>query len=169
MAIAFAGVRRLLAVLVFLLAPVTALAQTGPAWIVRAEAGMAGHHKLVANPRGAVAGVRVARVWSRDLVRLDAGAAGSNADEGFFAADVGLELRLCRAGCRVTPFVAAFVGTLVEPTYGHSRMARAGGGIDISVGARQALRVAAYRGRHDREARGPHTVLIGYSRRFGRN
>jgi hypothetical protein len=65
--------------------------------------------------------------------------------------------------------VAAFVGILVEPTYSHSGTSRAGGGIDIRLAPRQSLRVAAYGGRHDREARGPHTILIGYSRRFGGN
>jgi hypothetical protein len=144
-------------------------AQEGPPWIVRMEAGRADHHKLVPDRKGAIAGVRVARVWARDRVRLDFGGAGSSADEGFFTADVGLELRLCRPDCRLTLFVAAFVGTLAEPTYGHSGTSRIGGGIDIRLAPRHALRVAAYGGRHDRAARGPHTILIGYSRAFGRN
>lgn len=144
-------------------------AQEIPPWIVRVEAGSADHHRFVADRKGAIAGVRLARVWARDLVRLDFGAAGSSADEGFFTADVGLELRLCRPDCRITPFVAAFVGTLVERTYSHSGTARAGGGLDVRFDARQALRISAYRGRHDRDARGPHTILVGYSRRFGRN
>ena len=148
--------------------PLPVFAQVVPPWVVRVEGGMADHHKFVEQPRGAIAGVRIARVWARDLVRLDFGAAASTADEGFFMADVGLELRLCRAGCRVTPFVGAFVGSLVEPTYDYSRASRAGGGVDIQLGTRHAVRVALFRGRHDRDARGPHAFVIGYARRFGR-
>ena len=147
--------------------PFTASAQEPPPWLVRAEVGMADHHRFVAEPRGAIAGVRFARSWSRDLLRLDIGAAGSTADEGFFVADAGVELRLCRAGCRVTPFVAGFVGTLVEPRYDYSGTSRAGGGVELRLGDRQAVRVAAYRGRHDRDARGPHAMTVGYSHRIG--
>lgn len=159
--------RRILLPLMVVLMPLSAFAQEIPPWVVRVEGGMADLHRFAAEPTGAMIGVRAARVWSPDVVRIDFGAMTSRADQGLFMADVGLEVRLCHAGCFLTPFVAGFVGTLVEPIYSYSHASRAGVGIDVRLGARHAVRVATFRGRHSRDARGPHTITVGYAWRVG--
>lgn len=145
----------------------SAEAQGTRRWLIRVEGGVAEIHRFAPERRGIVLGVRAARVWSDDLVRLDWGITGSRADQGFFSVDLGIELRLCRAQCRVVPYVTAAVGSLVEPIYDSSSTSRAGGGIDIRLDANQLLRVGICLGRHSRDARGPHSLTIGYSRRFG--
>ena len=160
--------RRVFLPLMFLLMPLAASAQEVPPWVVRVEGGMADIHRFAAEPKGPMIGVRAARVWSPDVVRIDFGAMTSSADEGVFMADIGLELRLAPAGYFLTPFIAGFVGTLVEPTYSYSHASRAGVGIEIRLAPRQAIRIGMFRGRHSRDARGPHAIVVGYSWRVGK-
>lgn len=156
----------LLVVIGLAAAAANAQAQDARPWLIRVEAGSAEIHRFVPDPQGIIVGVRVAHIWKNDLVRVDFGVARSSADRGFFTADAGVELRLCNAGCRVAPYVGAAFGSLVEPIYGDSRMSRAGGGIEIRLSPNQLLRVGIQRGRHGRDARGPHLITVGWSHRF---
>ena len=154
-------------VFVLSLVSVVAEAQTPQRGLWRVEAGTAEFHVS----RGAMVAARVARTWRNDLIRLDAGILAGNADDGFFAVDVGPELRLCPARCRVVPFLGVSMGVLREPRFGTGGISRAGGGVEIAVGARNLLRVSLYRGKHGTgqlsAGRGPHVITFGYGRRFG--
>jgi hypothetical protein len=153
-------------VFVLTLVSVAAEAQTLPRGLWRVEAGTAEFHVS----RGVFVGARVARTWHNDLLRLDAGILAGSGDEGFFAVDAGPELRLCSAPCRVAPFLGVTMGVLREPRFGTAGISRAGGGVEIAVGARNLLRVGLYRGKHGSgqlsAGRGPHIITIGYGRRL---
>lgn len=142
-------------------------AQPVAPWLVRVEAGSATIHRFVAEPSGPLAGVRLARGWQDDRVRFDVGLTKSAADRGFVLIDGAFEVRLCRSTCRVTPFAHVAAGPLIEPGYGHSRSFRAGGGVEVMLRRDDLVRFTIARGVHGRDARGPHLISVGYSRRFG--
>ena len=59
---------------------------------------------------GVYVGIRVARGWQDDRVRLEGSVIHGTADEGFTGADLGMELRGCRSACRVIPYLAVALG-----------------------------------------------------------
>ena len=155
-------------VIVIVLMATPAAAQTSRPWLVRIELGSADIHRFVADRRGPLVGVRFAHAWRSDHIRFDFGVARSTADRGFVLVDAAFETRLCGATCRLAPFAGLALGTLVEPDYGHSRSRRLGGGLEVMLRPNDLIRVAFYYAQHSRDARGPHVIAVGYSRRLGR-
>lgn len=136
-------------------APLAAQDATGP-WYVRFELGSAEIHR--AETDGVWVGGRLGRrLGERGTLRVDGGITWSDADEGFAALDLGLELRPLPRG-RVTPVLGAGVGILGEPEF-TGEVLRAFVGLDVRLGPRLAVRAAVQRAQHGGE-QGPD-ILYG--------
>jgi hypothetical protein len=148
---------------VCLLAATACAAEDVRPWQLRLAVGAAEIHRSSSD--GAGGAIQVARVSRHDVVRVAAGLGFGGADEGYAVADLGLELRLCSAGCRVAPYVGAGVGLLGESEFSGG-VYRAGGGLELRVGSRNLVRVGIERGSHGGES-GPHLIYVGFARRWG--
>ena len=142
----------------------SASAQDLPRWLLRAESGLA----VVNDPGGVYGGVRAARIWKQDVVRLDAGLIAGTTDGGLFGADAGVEFRLCRGDCALAPYIGASLGAFHDRA-GTSPLVRLNYGLEFLVGRRNLVRVGVFKGDHSTHhsvLRGPNGVTLGFARRF---
>jgi hypothetical protein len=145
--------------------PAVASAESLPRGLVRFESGGAHIHGPTRSD-GVYFGVRIARVWQDDRLRLEGGLIHGKADDGFTAADVGMELRACRSACRVVPYVAVALGG-INDRLGAAPMPRLSLGLDVRLTPTRLVRAGVLRSTHGKGSAGPNGFVVGFTQRFG--